>query len=744
MSMTQKREKNMKIVRKNRRIWFVALGVFVMVSLFTFLMNQHKKNEKVDAANLGAFDAGYIISDYQMSNYNSMSESEIQSFLKSKGNCNDTRTYLADYYMSYSYHIKDGHFVCLADETFGNGTVYGNDAPYGESAAHIIWQAARDYQINPQVLIVLLQKEQGLITDSWPNNRQYRSATGYGCPDTAPCNSEYYGFKNQVRKAAALFRTVLNGGWTNYPLGWNYIQYNPDAGCGGSSVNIRSLATSALYRYTPYQPNASALAAGYGTGDSCGAYGNRNFYLYFEDWFGGIRDDDSPVYMQSNNSRSVADGIYQMVPYSNEKTAIDIKGGVYDGMKNGKLIGYSRKDDVGLMNNQIFKIEYNEKTGFYNIYNPSTNLYFDVEGASVNNNAKVILWPKNNGCNQDWAIRLNSDNSVMLVSRCSSRVVDLTSSSDIVIFSNHNGNNQKWKLVPIDLDGKSIDDGVYRINTADSDKTLDIYGGVTQSTKSGRLVTFDKKRLSDASIDNQLFRLSYDKSTGYYKIVNMLSGVALDVANSKTNDGTSVIVWEENNGCNQRWKLKKEEDGYKILSSCSQKALTAENNQILIRSDSNSQLWKLEGSVESFRESRDYQMVASNGKVADIYGGIISNMAIGDLVLYAKKTINKDNQVFRLEYDDVTRTYLIYNPVTGLYLDVRGGSSVDGTDVIMFAKNGNCNQRWKVERKLNGKYRIVSACSGKYLSVSMNKLNGNYRLGIYGSNNGVAQEWGFN
>ncbi len=53
-----------------------------------------------------------------------------------------------------------------------------------------------------------------------------------------------------------------------------------------SNVNIVNLATAALYDYTPYQPNAAALAAGYGTGDSCSSYGNRNFYLYFNDWFG--------------------------------------------------------------------------------------------------------------------------------------------------------------------------------------------------------------------------------------------------------------------------------------------------------------------------------------------------------------------------------------------------------------------------------------------------------------------------
>ena len=48
---------------------------------------------------------------------------------------------------------------------------------------------------------------------------------------------------------------------------------------------IQNQATAGLYNYTPYQPNAAALAAGYG-GDACSAYGNRNFWNDFTDWFG--------------------------------------------------------------------------------------------------------------------------------------------------------------------------------------------------------------------------------------------------------------------------------------------------------------------------------------------------------------------------------------------------------------------------------------------------------------------------
>ena len=430
----------MRTRRQGQQKWLILLGVFVVVFVFSFLVTGYRDNIEVDAVNLGAFDAGYIMSDYQMGNYNAMNEGEIWNFLKQKGNCNDTRTYLADRYTSYSYHIKDGHFVCLAAETFGDGTAYGDAAPHGESAAHIIWQAAQDYRINPQVLIVLLQKEQGLITDSWPNNRQYRSATGYGCPDTAACDSQYYGFKNQVRKAAAMFRTVLDGGWTNYPLGWNYVQYNPNSDCGGDWVNIRSLATSALYRYTPYQPNGAALSAGYDTGDSCSAYGNRNFYLYFEDWFGGITKNDI------RRARELESGTYKIVSAVNSDKALTINGTSSNNKVNIQATSAAR-------NTTRERWEIRKYDDYYVIINKATGKVVDVENQQYTDHTNIWQYELNRTCAQRWIFGENSDGTVTIYNACNSEyVLDLERGEvNVQLYSktNYDNANQKWSLVRV-------------------------------------------------------------------------------------------------------------------------------------------------------------------------------------------------------------------------------------------------------------------------------------------------------
>lgn len=244
------------------------------------------------------WQAGRIIDDAVFFNPNTMDPASIQGFLNSKVPSCDT--YGAQAYggtTRSAYGASKGYpapYTCLRN--------YSQDTPSKvaeaglceqyiggtKSSAQIIYDVSLSCGINPKVLIILLEKEQSLITDDWPWSIQYRSATGYGCPDTAPCDSEYYGFFNQVYNAARQFKRYQRDSslFSYRSSRINYIQYNPNAACGGANVYVQNQATAGLYNYTPYQPNPSALANLYGTGDGCGAYGNRNFWRLFNDWFG--------------------------------------------------------------------------------------------------------------------------------------------------------------------------------------------------------------------------------------------------------------------------------------------------------------------------------------------------------------------------------------------------------------------------------------------------------------------------
>jgi hypothetical protein len=265
-----------------RRKFFGWAAIFTVVALLASIFTVATP-DRAEAANARNFNPGYIISDAIFFNGNSIGATEIQSFLKSKGGtCASGSTCLSNY--------KQGTNSIAATANCKRYT-----GSKSESAANIIAKVAVACGINPKVLLVMLQKEQGLVTATSPSDLKYKIAMGYACPDTAACDQRYYGFHNQVYSAASQFKQYTRLPDRQYKIGNVAIQYNPNADCGSSVVNIQNQATANLYNYTPYQPNAAALANINGSGDGCSAYGNRNFWRYFSDWFGSPTGNVDPI-----------------------------------------------------------------------------------------------------------------------------------------------------------------------------------------------------------------------------------------------------------------------------------------------------------------------------------------------------------------------------------------------------------------------------------------------------------------
>lgn len=259
-----------------------SLVAFVAALLMAAGLLVAQPTQPAAALSGASFDPGNIISDAYFYDGNAMSAAEIQAFLNARiGTCSDSnclnvlRVATSDKPARYT---DAGVLVCG-----------GYTGAASESAAEIIFKVQRACSVSAKVILVTLQKEQGLVTKRSVSDGVLERAMGYGCPDHTGgvCAAQYYGFFNQVYSAVwQLKRYGTRVPWGTYQPGWNTIQWHPNADCGAAQVNIRNNATAALYNYTPYQPNQSALSNLRGTGDACASYGNRNFWVYYNDWFG--------------------------------------------------------------------------------------------------------------------------------------------------------------------------------------------------------------------------------------------------------------------------------------------------------------------------------------------------------------------------------------------------------------------------------------------------------------------------
>ena len=179
------------------------------------------------------FNPGNIISDGLFFNGNALSEQQVNAIIEKQGAACSGEKCLKS--MTFSTESQPANEYCEAYEGGPN-----------ESAAAIIYKSGKACDISQKVLLTVLQKEQHLLTATDPSDFQFKSAMGLSCPDDANCDPEYAGFFKQVYGAAKRYQYyVQHEDRYGYHAGTlNYIQYNPDASCGGSNVYICLLYTS--------------------------------------------------------------------------------------------------------------------------------------------------------------------------------------------------------------------------------------------------------------------------------------------------------------------------------------------------------------------------------------------------------------------------------------------------------------------------------------------------------------------
>jgi hypothetical protein len=718
----------MRIHHKSRSLFVVGLAGTVIAVVATLLLINHQAPTTTTAALSGSsFQPGRIIDDAVFYNPNAMTVQQIQDFLNKKVPVCDT--WGTKIYSGTKTRAQSGTdrgipppYTCLKDyrqdmpEKTASSYCGYMPAAANQTAAQIIYTVSQACGVNPQVLLVLLQKEQRLITDDWPFPTQYRSATGYGCPDTAPCDAQYYGFYNQIYRAAWQYKIYrANPNNYNYRAGRNnYIQYNPNASCGGQTVYIENQATAGLYIYTPYVPNAKALSNLYGTGDSCSAYGNRNFWWMFSDWFGNTYQSipKSNVYLPN--------GTYSFISALSSNKAMD----AYGTDNNVRLWDRQTEDDA-----QKFQLA-RTSDGFYTIKNVGSGKNVDAEGAGTTSGTNVWTYASNDTCAQKWAILTSSNGTYELVSSCSGLALDVlgaatASGTNVQIWDRNGTNAQKWQLVA--LDNAPVSDDTYIIRSSlqsDRVRVLDVLGGGTING-----VNIQIYGRNNTNAQGFTFVRGID---GLYTIKNLGSGKVLDVDAAKTTSGTNVQIWQDNGTCAQKWAIVTIGNQYTFLSACSGLALdvaaagtvNSTNVQIYSSNGTNAQKWQL---IKWSDRNNDYNI--ANG----IYSLISKTSGRALDISSAGKDNGTNVQTWQsngsaAQSFSIAKTndnyYTITNINANKAVDVAGAGTANGTRIYIWASNGTCAQKWSVEHLADDYYIFTSACSGKALDMSGINANG--------------------
>lgn len=309
-----------------------------------------------------AYDHGLIITDSTFRDYGSMTVSQIQAFFKSKvsscPNAPSSRKCLTEYVGSTQ---PKGASALGCTKAMPSKT--------NISAAQMVYDVAQACQINPKVLIVLMQKEQGLVTTVNPSDWQIKQATGWGCPDDGACQKNNGGLFHSLYAAAWQYNQYFkNTSYFNWiPIGTaTKIKEHPKSGtsnnpnkCTTKSITVKNRATAALYYYTPYYPNTAALNNLYGEGNKCSSYGNRNFWVYYHDWFGSTQTGSHLVKASSGPTYLIKDStIYPLDTSLPELASAYAPLGKVGTVSSQYLSGFTRGPTLG-------RLVRNSNTGLY-------------------------------------------------------------------------------------------------------------------------------------------------------------------------------------------------------------------------------------------------------------------------------------------------------------------------------------------------------------------------------------------
>lgn len=195
--------------------------------------------------------------------------------------------------------------------------------------------------------------------------------------------------------------------------------------------------------------------------------------------------------------------------------------------------------------------------GYYQIVSQQTSKVIDVNGGSMDDRAKLILWDYLGGGNQQWKPVQNAEGYTQFIARHSGKAIDLldfnpNEGAVIAQFPVNSGTAQQWRVEERTCVFSPT--ACYRISSRNGGKAI----GVQNASKNDGAQIRQQTYAGKAS---QQWKLQLN-ADGYYRITNGNSGKVIDVYGGSSNDWTNLVQWASTGGQNQQWKITLDAQGY--------------------------------------------------------------------------------------------------------------------------------------------------------------------------------------
>lgn len=252
-------------------------------------------------------------------------------------------------------------------------------------------------------------------------------------------------------------------------------------------------------------------------------------------------------------------------------------------------------------------------------------------------------------------------------------------------------------------------------------------------------------RLQSGTQDAMKFQF-IPQSDGSYEIVNVTSGLALDVKGSNAVVGAAIQQWTRNNTSAQRWWLRvANEGGVYIQSVLGNWVLdltggnTADGTQVQLYAPNDSEAQRFVITDASAVMPEGSTRLASSGQSAMTLGVADGSYDDG-AKLEVQDWSNADSQLFR--FSRVGNGLVEIRSVnSGKLVEVASGTMTNGARIQQWPSNGSLAQRWSLRDAGNGNVGLVNAKSGRAIDVTGGNIAAGTAVQLYGWNGTAAQSW---